>query len=77
MQQAVYCESEFYLSGHDHDLELIAPGADANCPGVAFVVSGAGSKVSDSAEIPVPQQLFYDKTVEGFVDVLFAPCRCQ
>jgi hypothetical protein len=61
--------ADLYLAGHDHHLELIAPGRHPRCPGVAFAISGAGSKVRRSTSLADPQQRFYTDETAGFLVV--------
>ncbi|WP_437596306.1 metallophosphoesterase [Sorangium sp. So ce590] len=68
MQRAIYCRADMYMSGHDHNLELIDKGRDERCPGTYFAVSGAGSKIRRAAASAPrePGQLFYTDGTEGF-----------
>jgi hypothetical protein len=64
--QGVYCNADIYMSGHDHDREVIAAGADRQCPDTTFVISGAGAKVRPSNFSQIPESLYYDESIEGF-----------
>ncbi len=70
--EAIYCGADFYLTGHDHNVEWIDAGRDPNCPTTHFVISGAGAKLRSSGGVvraqdgPADKQLFYDETVEAF-----------
>lgn len=66
LQQSAYCAADLYVSGHDHDRELIDKGQDPSCSGTLFLVSGAGSKVTTSTAVPASGSLFFDDSVEGF-----------
>jgi len=66
LQQDVYCGTDLYLSGHDHDREFIDRGQDPDCPDTYFAISGAGSKLGGEGRVPVSHQLFFDDQVEGF-----------
>lgn len=75
--EAIYCGADFYLSGHDHNVEWIDAGRDPNCPATHFIVSGAGSKtrsggVLRSQDGPGDKQLFYNDTVEAFAYLEFS-----
>lgn len=67
-QQAIYCEADMFMTGHDHDLELIDKGRDGDCPNTYFVISGAGAKTREGFDlVPTdPDQLFYNEDIEGF-----------
>jgi tartrate-resistant acid phosphatase type 5 len=54
---------DIYLSGHDHNRQWI-PGP-ASCPGVQFVVSGAGASTTDFVKDQTT--LFQDDQMMGFV----------
>lgn len=71
MQRAIYCGADMYMSGHDHNLELIDKGRDERCPDTYFAISGAGSKTRSSSAPPDPRQLFYTHATEGFVYMQF------
>ncbi|XXT15946.1 metallophosphoesterase [Sorangium sp. So ce429] len=71
MQRAIYCGADMYMSGHDHDLELIDKGRDALCPNTYFAISGAGSKLRPSGAPTDARQLFYTDRVEGFAYLQF------
>ncbi|XYH94087.1 metallophosphoesterase [Sorangium sp. So ce1128] len=72
MQRAIYCGADMYMSGHDHDLELIDKGRDALCPNTYFAISGAGSKTRPSGLASVDaRQLFYTDRIEGFAYLQF------
>lgn len=66
LQQAIYCNADVFLSGHDHNREYIPAGIDASCPNTHFVISGAGAKVRASAAAPVVSSQYYDEAIEGF-----------
>jgi hypothetical protein len=67
-QQAVYCDADFFLAGHDHNRELIDKGRDPSCPNTHFVISGAGAKTRETFDFtPTDEgQLYYDEMTEGF-----------
>lgn len=65
-QQEVYCAADLYVAGHDHDRELIGAGQDPDCPGTAFLISGAGARTRVSPFAPVSHSLFYDDASLGF-----------
>jgi tartrate-resistant acid phosphatase type 5 len=73
LQQAIYCGTDMFMTGHDHNREFIDKGRDASCPDTHFVISGAASKVRErSGLVPDdPSQLHYDETNEGFVYLEF------
>ncbi|WP_437708655.1 tartrate-resistant acid phosphatase type 5 family protein [Sorangium sp. So ce448] len=73
MQQAIYCGTDMYMAGHDHNLEFIDKGRDEGCPNTYFAVSGAGSKIRPvSSSIPTePGQLFFTDKTEGFAYLRF------
>ncbi|WP_437807550.1 metallophosphoesterase [Sorangium sp. So ce1078] len=73
MQRAIYCGTDMYMSGHDHNLELIDKGRDERCPGTYFAISGAGSKIRRAhGSVPSdPRQLFYTEETEGFAYLEF------
>jgi hypothetical protein len=75
LQQAVYCNADIYMSGHDHNREFIDKGQDAQCPNTYFMISGAGAKVRDSAYGIVPGSLYYEEAVEGFFYMVFTPTQ--
>ena len=77
LQEAIYCGTDMFLSGHDHGRQLIDRGRDANCPDTFFAVSGAGSKVTASTFPPEPGQLYYDDTIEGFAYLSFTQTAMQ
>jgi hypothetical protein len=77
LQEGVYCGTDLYLSGHDHDREFIDRGQDRDCPDTHFAISGAGSKVRESAFPPVRRQRFYDDQVEGFAYMAFSSRALQ
>jgi hypothetical protein len=65
-QQAIYCEADLYIAGHDHDREVIAQGQDPDCPETGFLISGAGARTRVSPFAPVSHSLFYDDVALGF-----------
>lgn len=73
VQEAIYCGADMFMTGHDHDREIIDKGRDEGCPNTYFVISGAGAKVRErSGLVPDdPSQLFYDETLEGFAYLEF------
>ena len=68
-QESIYCGADMFMTGHDHNLELIDKGRDGDCPDTYFVVSGAAAKTRDGFDlVPTdPEQLFYNEDIEGFV----------
>lgn len=72
-QESIYCGADMFMTGHDHNLELIDKGRDEDCPDTYFAISGAGSKTRESfAFVPTdPEQLFYTDETEGFAYLEF------
>jgi tartrate-resistant acid phosphatase type 5 len=66
MQEAIFCGTDLFVAGHDHDVEFIDKGRHAACPRTHFAVSGAGSKVRASLAAREPHSLFFDDRVESF-----------
>jgi tartrate-resistant acid phosphatase type 5 len=66
LQEAVYCNADVYLTGHDHNREYISSGQDPNCPNTHFLISGAGAKVRTSGASAVSNSQYYDESIEGF-----------
>ncbi len=69
--EAIYCGADFFLTGHDHNVEWIDAGRDPNCPGTHFVISGAGAKTRSgevlfAADGPADKQLYYNDSIEAF-----------
>lgn len=73
LQQAVYCNTDIYLCGHDHNREFIDKGMDSQCPNTHFIISGAGAKVRESAFGTVQNSLYYNEDIEGFFYFIFTP----
>ncbi len=70
-QQRLYCAADMFLTGHDHNMEFIDKGRDAQCPNTFFAISGAGAKTRDSSQPTQPNQLFYDHSIEGLAYLEF------
>jgi hypothetical protein len=72
-QESIYCGADMFMTGHDHNLELIDKGRDEDCPDTYFAISGAGSKTRESfAFVPEdPEQIFYTEETEGFAYLEF------
>jgi hypothetical protein len=68
-QKAIYCGADMFLTGHDHNRELIDKGRDGDCPNTHFVVSGSGAKTRESFDFTPTddKQLFYDEMTEGYL----------
>ena len=66
LQQAVYCGTDLFISGHDHDTEFIDAGRDPNCPDTHFMVTGAGSKVRASPAPRDAKSVYFDDQTEAF-----------
>lgn len=73
LQQAIYCDADVYLTGHDHNREIIDNGQDSMCPSTHFVISGAGSKTRASGASTVANSVYYDEAVEGFLYLVATP----
>jgi tartrate-resistant acid phosphatase type 5 len=69
LQESIFCNTDLFISGHDHDLEFIDKGRNAACPNTYFAISGAGSKVRQSTAPRDPKSLFFDDDTEGFAYV--------
>ncbi len=67
LQEGIYCGADLYLTGHDHNREVIDKGMDGACPNVPFIISGAGAKVRPSKYPKLGKSLYYDEGVEGFL----------
>jgi tartrate-resistant acid phosphatase type 5 len=65
-QEAIFCGTQLYISGHDHNVEFIDKGRHAACPDTHFVVTGAGSKVRESMAPRDPSSLYFNDDIEGF-----------
>jgi tartrate-resistant acid phosphatase type 5 len=66
LERSVYCNTRLYISGHDHDSELIERGRDAECPHTWFAISGAGSQVRHSPAPRDPSSLYFDDETPAF-----------
>jgi hypothetical protein len=73
-QQALYCDADIFMTGHDHDLEFIDKGRDSSCPNTHFIISGAASKTRESFEFTPEDDgsIFYTEEIEGFAYLEFA-----
>jgi tartrate-resistant acid phosphatase type 5 len=71
MQQAVYCDTDLFLSGHDHDREYMSKGQDSNCPNTSFIVSGAGAKQNEAGNAGMANQVYFNNLIEGFFYYVF------
>jgi hypothetical protein len=69
--EGVYCDTDMFMTGHDHNREFIDKGQDSSCPNTHFAISGAGSKTRDSKFPKVSESLYYDDKVEGFAYMEF------
>jgi len=65
-QEAIFCGTQLFITGHDHNLEFIDKGRHAACPETYFVVSGAGSNVSKSMVSRDRSSLYFQDDTEGF-----------
>jgi hypothetical protein len=66
LQEAIYCGTDLFISGHDHDTEFIEKGRDPNCPNTHFLVTGAGSKVRASRAPRDAKSVYFDDQAEAF-----------
>lgn len=67
LQQAIYCNADMYMSGHDHDRELIDKGQDTSCPNTYFAISGAGAKTNEPGfALPIGKSEYFDYDIEGY-----------
>ena len=66
LQEAIYCGTDLFISGHDHDTEFIEKGRDPNCPDTHFMVTGAGSKVRASRAPRDAKSVYFDDQTEAF-----------
>jgi hypothetical protein len=72
MQKAIYCGTDIYMSGHDHNREFIDKGRDSECPNTYFIVSGAGAKTREGSQVMMdPSQLYYEDLDEGYAYMEF------
>lgn len=72
VQQAIYCDADLLIAGHDHNLEFIDKGQDPSCPNTYFAISGAGAKTRTSgALITIAEQLYFEDTRLGFARMHF------
>jgi hypothetical protein len=69
--EGVYCGSDMFMTGHDHNREFIDKGQDSKCPNTYFSISGAGAKTRSSAYPKVSHSLYYDESIEGFAYMEF------
>jgi tartrate-resistant acid phosphatase type 5 len=69
MLEAIFCGTDLFIAGHDHNVEFIDKGRHAACPGTHFAVSGAGSKVRASAAVRDIGSLFFNDDTESFAYV--------
>jgi tartrate-resistant acid phosphatase type 5 len=66
MQETIFCAgSDIFLTGHDHNVELIDKGAHSACPNVSFIISGAGAKVRSSNAPKHAKSLYYNESIEA------------
>jgi hypothetical protein len=72
-QEAIYCGADMFMTGHDHNVEIIDKGRDTDCPETYFVISGAGAKTRESFDfVPTdPSQLYYNEDTEAFAYMEF------
>lgn len=66
IEQAVCGKADFYLSGHDHNLQWL----DKTC-GTEFIVSGAGSKLTNLVYRDNNAKVYDNDTETGFVSLSF------
>ncbi len=71
LEQAIYCDADVFLSGHDHDREFMSAGQDSTCPNTSFIVTGAGAKVNTSGNAGQPNQTYFNNTIPGFFYLIF------
>jgi tartrate-resistant acid phosphatase type 5 len=69
MLEAIFCGTDLFVAGHDHNVEFIDKGRHAACPRTHFAVSGAGSKVRASAAPRDLRSLFFNDDTESFAYV--------
>jgi hypothetical protein len=73
--ESTYCGTDMLLTGHDHNLEFIDKGRDADCPNTYFVISGAGAKTRSAGSFGLDKgdgfQRFYNEEIEGFAYMEF------
>jgi hypothetical protein len=69
MQEAIFCGTDLFVAGHDHNVEFIDKGRHAACPATYFAVSGAGSKVRLSKAPRDQRSLFFNDDTESFAYV--------
>jgi hypothetical protein len=67
LQESVFCGTDLFIAGHDHNTEYIENGRHAECPDTHFIVSGAGSKVRGSRAPREPKSVYFDDETEAFV----------
>jgi tartrate-resistant acid phosphatase type 5 len=80
LQEEVFCAgADFFLTGHDHNMEFIDQGAHAACPKVSFVISGAGSKLRSSNAPKHSKSLFYNQSVESlaYIEILGSTAKVE
>lgn len=76
-QETIYCGADLFLTGHDHNLEFIRKGRDADCPHTHFAISGAGAKLREKGnefwrtDTAGEFQEHYSEAVEGFAYLEF------
>lgn len=72
-QQAIYCNADMFMAGHDHDMEFIDKGRDSKCQNTYFVISGASSKTREKFELTPTDDgsIYYDEEIEGFAYLEF------
>jgi hypothetical protein len=76
LQEGIYCGADMFMTGHDHDRELIEKGHDPKCPDTWFAISGAGAKVRSSKyKGTIAKSLFYDEDIEGFAYLEITPAQ--
>jgi hypothetical protein len=66
LQEAVFCGTDLFISGHDHNTEFIEKGRHGECPDTHFAISGAGSKVRSSRAPKDPKSLYFDDEAPAF-----------
>ena len=69
MQEAIFCGTDLFIAGHDHNVEFIDRGRHAACPATHFAISGAGSKVRVSSAPRDEKSLFFNDDTESFAYV--------
>ena len=82
MLPVVYCGTQLYICGHDHNTQMADRGKDGACPNTYFVVSGAGSKTTDFVNVPLPMyamspRLFGNDSIPAFTYIHVEPTQAM